>query len=376
MRTHDSFPQFARFPLELRRLIWFRCLPRRILEEDVPYTLLDGQDSRQACWPIKTTFQNARVPLIASINREARQTALEWGQIQKSQDHASLEVVWLQPKIDMALHVNWTRRRNDAFFQVYDAYIPPVYDTPIGMLIYRARWECGTQISLLGDVIYPFNVGEVMMDTALSNSEPVASIYTISNTTSERERDIDAIIALADNLPINLTLVAISLHIDMAAALASGLFGLLGDTPIQTIDFDDIPRIRQFYELYNTDPAKVAEPHVDKLFTLILGLKFHAAVLSWKKKATWLLQACLWKRMQRDDPGSFRGSDPGLLWTPPVSKEQRYIRIDEHTPNEDHSWWRDHAEEYTPKVVPQIMVRLCSNQCYREENRPEEFGDV
>lgn len=67
MDAHDSFPRFNHFPLEIRRLIWKCCLPRRIAEEDFPFTLLDGKESRQACWPVRTVLQNARVPLLALV---------------------------------------------------------------------------------------------------------------------------------------------------------------------------------------------------------------------------------------------------------------------------------------------------------------------
>ena len=107
MDPPNSFPQFNHFPLELRRLVWKCCLPRRIAEEDFPFTLLDGKESRQACWPVRTTLQNARVPLLALVCREAREVVFEWGGHQISYDKTSLRSIWVQPKIDRALHINW-----------------------------------------------------------------------------------------------------------------------------------------------------------------------------------------------------------------------------------------------------------------------------
>lgn len=52
------------------------------------------------------------------------------------------------------------------------------------------------------------------------------------------------------------------------------------------------------------------------------------------------------------------------------------MRMDETTSEEDNPWWTEYAEEQTPKIMPQIMVRLCDNQCYREDRRPKLFGDV
>ncbi|KFY89068.1 hypothetical protein V500_05966 [Pseudogymnoascus sp. VKM F-4518 (FW-2643)] len=192
----------------------------------------------------------------------------------------------------------------------------------------------------------------------------------------ERTEDLYHII-FADDQTIYLTLVAISLHVDKAAALTSGLFGLLGDAPVQTVDFDDVPRLRQFYELYNSDPTlKEVEPYVEKLFNIIFSPKFHAAVLSWGKKARWLLQATVWNSIRKDEPESFGDTDPGSVWKPPVPKDQLQMRMDEYMPDEENSWWELYARGWMPKVVPQVMVRLCDNQCYKEERRPEKFGEV
>jgi hypothetical protein len=83
------------------------------------------------------------------------------------------------------------------------------------------------------------------------------------------------IIDAVDDHTIYVTLVAISIHVDRAAALESGLFGLLADAPVQTIDYDDVPQLRQFYQLFSSDPAsKEAEPHVEKLFNVLLSPVF------------------------------------------------------------------------------------------------------
>jgi hypothetical protein len=162
MDTYDLFPEFITFPVEIRRLIWRCCLPRRIAEVDFPYTLLDGKDSRQACWPNRTIYQNARVPLVAAVCREAREVVFEYGSQQLSQEKTSLKTIWLQPKIDRALHLNWTRRRNEAFYMKWDSYIPDFEDTPLHMHICEARWVYGMRVSLFGELLSPFDLRELM----------------------------------------------------------------------------------------------------------------------------------------------------------------------------------------------------------------------
>jgi hypothetical protein len=146
---------------------------------------------------------------------------------------------------------------------VNDSYIPSYNETPLAMLIYRARWDYRMHISLVADVLYPFHVAELMTDIASgigespsSDSDPAASAtpgISLLDVENKKEVDIFDITALADDQTLYLTLVAVSLHVDKAAALASGLFGLVGDFPVQTVDFDNLDRLHRFYELYDAD---------------------------------------------------------------------------------------------------------------------------
>ncbi|KAF7624867.1 hypothetical protein AFLA_001746 [Aspergillus flavus NRRL3357] len=110
--SDNSFHYFTRLPLELRRLIWEHCLPYRIAELDIPAFLLDGEESRQACLPEYTTHQNAQLPVIAFVNSESRQVALEEGRWVQGQETTSKQLIWVQPRRDV-LHLNWTRMSYD-----------------------------------------------------------------------------------------------------------------------------------------------------------------------------------------------------------------------------------------------------------------------
>lgn len=297
------------------------------------------------------------------------------------QERTSLRSLWLQPKIDRALHLNWTRRRNEAYYEKWDNNIPDFEDTPLLMHISLARWYYGMRVSLVAELLVPFDLRELLDSPPPSiidsvpfaiQSLPVGEAYESASVV-----DTELIIRHVDDndRTIDVTLVAISLHIDRAAALESGLFGLLADATVQTIDYDDVPQLRQFYQLFSSDSAlKEAEPQVEKMFNVLLSSGFQVAVLSWKAKVKWLLQAVTWREMQ--ELKTFGDTDPQSVWTPPVPKEQTLLRMDQFMPDEDHSWWEEHVESKLPHVVPQIMVRLCDNQCYSEERRPEMFGEV
>ncbi|PVH80689.1 hypothetical protein DL98DRAFT_627258 [Cadophora sp. DSE1049] len=357
MDSHDSFPQFNHFPLEIRRLIWKSCLPRRIAEEDFPFTLLDGKDGRQACWPVRTLLQNARVPLLAMVCREARAMVFEWGGHQVSQDTTSLDSIWLQSTIDRACHLNWTRRRDEEYYSINNCDDSELENCVVIMVIYRAHHVYDMRASFVGELPFPFDLRKLMdsMSLAPTDTDLLGSEY------------------MASTIP--------SIHLDPYRSgnrPSISLFGLQGDAPVQTVNFDDVAQLRQLYELFNSDPAlREAEPHVEKLFDLILSPVFHKAVFSWQEKVRWLLQVTVWRQLQKgDDLETFGGTDLRSAWTPPLPEEQELMQMDQFMPNEEHPWWREHAERYIPQVVPQIMVRLCDNECYREERRSEMLGEV
>jgi len=138
------------------------------------------------------------------------------------------------------------------------------------MLVIRVRWLNDMPISLVGDLFYLFDLEE-LIDSLLSTESDTDSVAfaTLSMPVSDEfehttDEDLFQIVDIVkDQTIIYTTLVAISLYIDRAVALASSLFGLQADALVQTIDYDDLPRLRQFHELFNLDPAlKEAEPYI------------------------------------------------------------------------------------------------------------------
>ncbi|EAU29610.1 predicted protein [Aspergillus terreus NIH2624] len=148
--NNDSFHYFSQLPLELRRLIWTHCLPHRIAEEDTPDFLLDGNESRQACWADRITHQNAQLPAIAFVNSESRQVTLEEGRWLDLQETTSLESIWVQPRRDV-LHLNWTRLRYNVWGNADDP------SSPLAMFLWRAE-DLGMQPSVVAEIIHPFSL--------------------------------------------------------------------------------------------------------------------------------------------------------------------------------------------------------------------------
>lgn len=172
--SDNSFHYFTRLPLELRRLIWEHCLPYRIAELDIPAFLLDGEESRQACLPEYTTHQNAQLPVIAFVNSESRQVALEEGRWVQGQETTSKQLIWVQPRRDV-LHLNWTRMSYDVLGPLVGLY------SPIGWYSLQAE-ELGMQPSIVAEIIYYFDLKGLLEGAdgadGADNDEPFSASWS------------------------------------------------------------------------------------------------------------------------------------------------------------------------------------------------------
>ncbi|RHZ53914.1 uncharacterized protein CDV56_104765 [Aspergillus thermomutatus] len=165
-------------------------------------------------------------------------------------------------------------------------------------------------------------------------------------------------------------MAAVSLHITREAARRSGLFGLLGDAPVQMVDVDDEARLREFQALFR-EHAWEKEPAVQTLFEAFTSSRFQTAVEAWKRQAEWTILAYMWQSA-REENLDILGTYPGSAWVPQLS-EQEFIRMSQYLPDEKHPWVKQ-ARQSAPKLGPRIMVRYCTNECYRKERLPKNFG--
>jgi hypothetical protein len=361
--NNDSFHYFSQLPLELRRLIWTHCLPHRIAEEDTPDFLLDGNESRQACWADRITHQNAQPPAIAFVNSESRQVTLEEGRWLDLQETTSLESIWVQPRRDV-LHLNWTRLRYNVWGNADDP------SSPLAMFLWRAE-DLGMQPSVVAEIIHPFSLKALLdggaddADDADESNSPWLLYH------HGRNKDVADIAYCAESQSrLDIAMAAVSLHIPREAALRSGLFGLLGDAPVQMVDVGDEARLREFQALFREHTSE-KEPAVQALFEAFTSSRFQTAVEAWKRQAEWILFAYMWQRARMDNV-DILGTDPGSAWVPYLS-EQEFLRMSEYMPDEEHPWVKQ-ARQSAPKLRPRIMVRYCTNECYIKERLPKNFG--
>ncbi|KAF3074514.1 hypothetical protein CFAM422_003563 [Trichoderma lentiforme] len=356
----DTFSHFSKLPPEIRRHIWQYCLPHRTAEEDFPYLLLDGNESRQACWAKSSTYQNAQKPVIAFVNRESRRVALEHGQIWEPPDPHSLESIWVQPSRD-ALLLNYTRTCDLVMYGTIDAA-----SSVVVMFLWRAE-EHKMQPCIVAKILHDFNL-KMLLDGAAASENP-RIMYEHADSGDSGDIAGYAECIQLQKIVLGIAMGAISLHISAEAALGSGLFGLLGDAPVQLVDFDDEARLRRFYTLFKEN-ALDEEPVVQTLFELFLSSRFRTAVDAWRRQADWIIMANLWhyaRESERYD--DILGADPSSAWTPQL-EECFYFSMLEYLPNEDHPWVKQ-AREKAPRLRPQIVVRYCTHKCYTGEQLPD-----
>lgn len=365
--SNNSFYYFPRLPLELRRLIWNLCLPRRIAEEDIPYYFFDGDESRQACNPYRTTHQNNQLPTIAFVNSESQQVALEQGRWYETKSAVSPVSIWVQPRWDV-LHLNWMQR-------YYSAMGDPDSDSPIFMFLWRAL-DLGMHPSIEAELLHAFSL-KAVLDGDDNASESPCVLYHCDRVSHVRHLVAFAMLSpdagiIQGQVRLDVAVAAVSLHITKEAALRSGLFGPLGDAPVQMVDVNDEARLREFQALFR-EHALEKEPAVQTLFEVFISPQFRAAVEAWKRQADWIIFADMWDWARDEEEYlDILGTNPGSAWFPYLP-EKEFISMSSHLPNEEHPWVKQ-ARQMAPQLRPRIMVQYCTNECYINELPPKGFG--
>jgi hypothetical protein len=229
-----SFHLFGRLPPELRLQIWQYCLPYRVFELDFSLDEYVFWSYREyldpplpsPCTLQHTTRQNGRPPLISRICRESRSVATESGGfVTECDPDEPLDAYWTSSfdfedawvdKTHGAPHLNWT--------STYEAQFDWA-GYPINCMIWESRKFSATPSIMLG-----------LLDTRTFGPQPF----------HEETEFIDAYKTLPSWLVVMHVVVV---HSDLSSAAALGLFGLLGDSPVQIIPVSEEAKIDSFYDL-------------------------------------------------------------------------------------------------------------------------------
>lgn len=273
-----AFPLFPDLPPELRALVWEFCLPHRVRElneldpeDQWPYhtwshdhrvwklnelesedqwpeytlsacTRPEGDTSRP-CSITSTTKANNRPPLITQVCREARRVAfLAAGSQMAIQADQSDALRW-----DKAPWTDYSRdtphfHQNDEDDETYT--LATLADSP---------WDHaqGRSFSYHHLNKYPAEGDCAQYDECTVNERPrYGDLPRVglpdSNLHPKVYRDAVTLLEKRDWRLVTDTVV---IHATGASLAGTGLFGLLGDAPIQIVDVLDKDRISLFYEL-------------------------------------------------------------------------------------------------------------------------------
>lgn len=243
-----SFHLFGRLPTELRLQIWQYCLPYRVFELDYPLDIMVYSLNRKGpdnlfpspCSLRHTTFQNGRPPLISRVCRESRGVATRSGGfIEEDDTNRPSDTEWTstfeyydswEDKTHGAPHLNWTA--DYEFDYDYHGY-------PVNCMIWESRKFSATP-SIMLELLYFNDFG------------PQPYPYTPDWRFQPRRRPNEKaeFINAYKQLPIWLVVTRIVVvHSDLDSAAATGLFGLLGDAPVQIVPVSEEAKTASFYDL-------------------------------------------------------------------------------------------------------------------------------
>ncbi len=348
-----EFKLFSLLPPELRRAIWELCLPRRVAELDQvmrnPYT--SEPDSTQPCCDFAwTSGANSLPPIIWAVCHEAREIVLEGG---APLDEHKWDPSWQHPDDDddggnqyYAMNLissPWVDTRTDLMHLNYIPRLAPFYDAQ------------GDALDILVSEIHRCQGVSLMAEVLLEFSEPLRELKAGWYDAEQR--------ILRRLTEYFVTIKMVTIHVPRTTAARAGVFGLLGDAPIQLVDPYDLDRIRGFYNLWMQASAEVTEPKAAFDFFLSGTPRFHSLVAAWKAEveALWVWsESTDWYRLRESN----NDLDPGMWldW----SNGEIEMGSRRRKPNRQHPEVRRILASM-PVFRPMIMFRLCSRTCYLPE---------
>ncbi|KAL6700986.1 hypothetical protein J3F84DRAFT_359825 [Trichoderma pleuroticola] len=358
--TELEFPQFSLLPSEIRLQIWVYCLPRRIVQRDDPFYLVEDREE-QKCWSVRPTYQNAAPPLIASVCRESRHVVRKWGKTIAQDFHLNLGPIWIQPRLDrynLNCDIRYVWDDEDYLITMYEFLEEGFYRLDMMPVSLRADYFFPFFLEPQKDPLHEYPSLDIQGKPYHEYSED--GPYEVYATNAEMP---------FTSVSESATLTFICIHATKEQAADSGLFGILLDAPVQLVDYDDNERLEQFYALFQKGCCNDKRSEVSKLFDSILAPGFRSNVESWRENVDWLMMANAWRRAKKGLWNSITiEGDPGLIWNPPLREDQTRIYMNStfHTQIntfDNHHPWVVQAKKELPRVTPKIQFLLCTDDC-------------
>lgn len=298
----NDFTPFSRLPTELREEIWRFCLPHRVSEIDYPadFMVYDSIDSKAKlpCSLRSTSINNTRPPLLTRVCRESRRIAFESGKLftlQMSWEGLSEDEweagnimdrdTWQDPSRDSA-HLNWT----------------PAYKADLGCTA-----NGHPLISLVRESKRLNGSASIMLDYIADSlwerdpfDEPITRPLESIPISHNKQEDLAALQLLPEwQVVVRIVIV----HLDFARAAKTGLFGLLGDKPVQVLE-PASSLTSQLYELAKNcereeyviatsqDFTRMSANDMDAMVKRVAFKTFHDRKLSMRMRPAIMFRLC------------------------------------------------------------------------------------
>jgi hypothetical protein len=329
------FHFFPQLPPELRRAIWLECVPHRIAELDVPSTELAAMDFNasdvapdKCCRLGQTSRLNSKPPVLTRICRESRALAFETGGFLEDSGLWAADNAVPRPWLDCSrdvVHLNWTPAYEPHYMSAGD---------PLGWLLSASK--CVKHASLTGELL------DYLSQVESHGTDPWHFLC-------ERKSYL-------------VCLRTVCIHIEMQAALDSGLFGRRGEEPIVIVETTDRARIAQFRELWEQHGS-----NLDRQAALVLeeveSLDAQGEIEDIRIK--WLLHR--WRNVNPQNSISENVPDHTIWAQMPTGDNDNWSTrpfLRQHwVINRDHEWAKTALFDIA-ELHPVIMIRLCTDKCY------------
>jgi hypothetical protein len=248
----NRFPKFPYLPAELRRMIWSFCIPgRRVYEMhtvvgDHHNNILSGADDEQGGL---YSSPSGRFAIISHVCREAREVALKshvyvTGKEGRLDDDGVSRPEWtawneslpvrLRKGFDV-VHLHWNRSYDHPIYL-------PVLPNPLPYFQWLANQAAAASVS--AELIHGFH-----NDSAMSTIAPEDVKYFS---------------------PHNLyyvVLTIVEMHMTYWEAAHAGVFGRLGEEPVQLVDPRDTTAVARFRDVWRRHRLSSEEPHIADFFS-------------------------------------------------------------------------------------------------------------
>lgn len=356
----QTFHLFPDLPKELRDEIWRLCLPHRVAELDLPprkwvhepVSPPNGQQRRRPCLLGPTSMTNSAPPLISRVCHESRTLALKTGHLRteegrRYQDARGItESFWLDLSRDV-LHLHWSPFSTFGEDTMKDSIAP---------------------LEHLLSVAPPTSTGAAL-------SIDVDLLDTIE---APRRRDIMRLLEQRPRWSICGAIVVIHVA-DEAAAIDSGLWGVLGEERVVLVDCFDADRLdkfRRFWQEHGSKRYREAKHffqgmvrggvpmihYVERPEQFLLDLQIRwlhdSFPLGPETPAVRQLKREVWRTKPQDFDD--RDDDPRFLDYEDLPGRPFARQL--WSPNPQHPWVKEVLSRM-PEFGPTIMFRLCTKNC-------------